>query len=170
LSLPDVDPISLSAEVARDAAPASQRLAQAITFRDVSAECEDEIHKAVLRALERQHEPSVLVVHSATRVLGAIAHDLNAIRRRAILAFTPLDAVRWLCSLEANIDVALIERSFQGIDGVEVLSFIREEMPQIRRVLMCPEPVSEGGLEGEVHAVLARPWTRDRLEAAIGAP
>lgn len=159
--------LSLRARVVRGASRGGH-----LAFQRPSAQAQDILQRAVLSALERQGKPAVLVVHALTPVLGEIAGDLCKLRRRAILAPTPLDAIRWLCDPDQRIEVAMVERSLpSGIDGSEVLAFIGDDVPTVRRVLMSGGPADEGleqSVDGKtVHAALRRPWTSERLSRAL---
>ena len=146
----------------------------AVKFRGVAPDVQDMLQGAVLMSLERKHDPSVLVVDGDIQSLSRMAHDLDALGYRAILACTPLDTIRWLTNFDVAISVVVVEYPFGHHDGVALLRVMADEFPFIRRVLMSSQlgaaQLGRWVEDPAVDAVLSKPWSRAQLAAAVGRP
>jgi hypothetical protein len=142
----------------------------AIEFCDLSGEQKDCIQALVLSAMQQASAPAVLVVHRTPMGFVAITRELHVLGRRVILAMTPLETVRWLSDPETHITVILVAWPPDAEHGTEMLRFVREEFPEVRRIAL-----RQGSAEGEqvlpssgdVDAVLDAPWTHSELKAVL---
>jgi CheY-like chemotaxis protein len=143
----------------------------AITFRAMEADREDAIHAALLQALERSSEASILVVHRSVTLLSQLAESIAGLGRRPVLAHTPLDAILWLCDPDTNFDAALIDSELDLSQGATLLQFLKDEHPAVRRVAVRGEIASAeiGDLIAAIdaEAVLTLPSTPSRLREVI---
>jgi CheY-like chemotaxis protein len=165
-------PIEVRGLVLRSEAQARDA-AIAVRFDDPSRRVRDAIGAAVGEALERaardssvRPEPTVLVIDDSMLVREALTRDLRCFGWEAACFSTPLDALTFLDRPESCIRVAIIEHAGPS-SARDLLSFLADEKPAIRRVLMSeagrrlPEDL-EGPAAG-VDAVLAKPWDRETL-------
>ena len=146
----------------------------AVKFRGVAPAVQDMLQGVVLRSLERKHDPSVLVVDGDIQSLSRMAHDLDSLGYRPILACTPLDTIRWLANFDVVISAAAVEYFFGYHDGMALLRVIAEDFPSIRRVLMSSRLDTNQLVrwleDPAVDAVLRKPCSRAQLAAAVGRP
>jgi CheY-like chemotaxis protein len=174
LHLPSRQPIRLTAEIIRREVRESQERAYAVAFRQISPADEDAIQDLVLHTLERLHDeskPIVLVVDDILEARHALERDLRALGRRAVSVATPLEAVDQLSHTDRRIDTALVDLRLGHADGLELMAFLADSHPDIRRVLMsgCVQPwqLDLAITSGRAHAVLDKPWSRLALAKAI---
>jgi hypothetical protein len=165
-------PITLAADVVRTQTSAEGCAAIAIRFRDVHPQRQDTLQKVVLRELQRRSDPSILVIAGCVEELSRIWEHLSRLGYRVILGRTQLQAVNWMCNLDASIRVALAARDLHGRDGEETLTFIAENFSFVRRVLISdeanPERISRILRSGQAQAIVAERFTREDLIRAIG--
>ena len=174
LQLPGLQPIRLHAEVLRQHAGEAGAARLAVAFRNLAPRVEDTIQQVVLASLERLSEasvPHVLVIDDLPQVCRALERDLQALGRRAVSAATPEAAVTSLCGGEQHIDVAIVDLRLGQADGLELLAFLTDRRPEVRRILMSGDlRRSQGQLavsSGRAHAVLAKPWSRAELSRVL---
>jgi response regulator RpfG family c-di-GMP phosphodiesterase len=74
------------------------------------------------------------------------------------------------CLDKERVDTVIVNARIGAIDGLDVLTFVTESHPQVRRVLMAgsaPQWKLDAALSsGRAHALIGKPWTRDSLIAA----
>jgi hypothetical protein len=167
---PGVDNVSIDGVILREGRISDRSLALAVGFRGLGPGKQDSIQRLVLRALEQVSASAVLVVHPVPTVLVAIARELHALGRRVALAVTPLEIIRWLSDPDARIEAILVTWPYDEEHGAEMLSFLRDEFPHIRRIALC-ESTAPGEqllpLFGNVDALLNAQWTRSNLKVAL---
>ena len=161
-------PVALLARVMR-AAPAI-----AVSFERLSPDQEDLIHDAVLSHLEfLRHEgpPTVLVVDDSDSMSVALATELCALGHRVATARTPLEALRLIEQVQTHLRVIIVELFLGTSDGLEILAYVANECPAVRRVLMSgsvrPCQLELAVRQQQAHAVLIKPWNREQLIAAL---
>jgi CheY-like chemotaxis protein len=164
-------PVEVKGHVLRSEAQARD-FAIAVRFDELSRKARDTIGVAVGEALEHatressvRPEPTVLVVDRSLLVREALVHDLRCFGWEAASFSTSLDALTFLERPESCIRVALVDHAAPG-DGRELLSFLADERPAIRRVLLA-DAAHSATREPEHHAVLAKPWNRDALVLSV---
>ena len=165
--------VSLGAVLVREEG-AGERAAFALAFIDVAADAQDDIQAALLAALEAAHAASALIVDGASEGCLGLQSDLGTLGHNTFLVSTPEDAVRFL-EQPNKVSVALVERTASALDGLDVLTYLAQERPSIRRVLVAGTAGSSQlalALAPHRHpcaqAVLLRPWTRGVLARALG--
>jgi CheY-like chemotaxis protein len=126
---------------------------------------------ANLRARQSNVQPVILVVDDSAATCHNLVRDLMQVGRQAIAVTTPLDAIEWLLDGGSHFDVALVDVLLNNASGCDLLSFLAEEYPEIRRVVMS-DPMR--GLQAEKaqrlaqpHGVLHKPWDHDTLMHAL---
>jgi ActR/RegA family two-component response regulator len=145
----------------------------AMRFNMLSRGARSAIGGAVAQALEEaardssmRAEPTILVVDDSLLVRESLTRDIRCAGWEVACFSTSLDALDFLDRPEARIRVALID--LVGVRrGNDLLHFLADEKPSIRRVLMS----DEGSLDAEAladvgsraDAVLAKPWNVDTL-------
>jgi len=163
-------PVEVKGRVRR-AEPQARDAAIAVSFDEPSRKARDAIGAAVGEALERvaedsaiRPEPTVLVVDDSLLVREALVRDLRCFGWEAACFSTPLDAVSFLERPESRIRVALVDHAGPS-NGRELLSFLAEEKPAIRRVLLAEAAGAPDALATltRADAVLAKPWDHDAL-------
>jgi CheY-like chemotaxis protein len=167
-------PIAIHAQVLRREDRGGGVYAYAVTFRDLSAKAEDLIQESVLLALERQRkrpDAAVLVVDDSAEVCLALERDLRAMGRRAFSAVTPLDAVRHLLDAQAGIETAVVDLYLGQADGMDLLAYLADDLPKVRRVIMSgtlrEDQLQAALVSGRAQAILHKPWDRGALADAI---
>lgn len=175
LQLSGLKPIRLHAEVVRQEGGEAGAARLAVAFRHLAPSVEDVIHRVVLATLEHLTEvsvPHVLVIDDAPQVCRALERDLHALGRRAVSAATLEEAVTSLSGGERHIDAALVDLRLGQADGLELLAFLADRRPDVRRILMSgnlrPCQLELAVTSGRAHAVLDKPWSRADLRRVLG--
>ena len=113
--------------------------------------------------------PRILFVDDEPNILKALRRGLRRQRGRWDMSFVP-DAT---CALEhmlsSPVDIVVTDVSMPAIDGITLLTRVREEYPETVRLLLS------GTVEGQVgmkavpvaHQFLAKPWDLDELIEAL---
>lgn len=166
-----VEGLSLRGVVKRCESGPNGASSVAVEFQALPSKLEDVLQNLVLRALDHEHEPTVLVVHPKPLVLAALAADIAALGMRVVLAMTSLTTIRWLCDLETIIQTVLVDQSHDPDFGRQILSLAREEFPGIRRVALCEgttkDEIVRTLANAEVDEVLDVPWTPSGLKVTL---
>jgi ActR/RegA family two-component response regulator len=151
--------------------------ALALRFHVLSRRARDSIGSAVAEALEEaardsslRPEPTVLVVDDSLLIRESLTRDIRRAGWEVACFSTTLDALDFLDRPESRIRVALVDL-VRANEGKDLLNFLAEEKPAIRRVLMS----DEGRLSGEAletvatraNAVLAKPWDLESLARTL---
>ena len=175
LELPQ-GPIEVRGKVVRSEAQARD-WSLAVRFDSLPRRTSEAIGKVVAQALDAaardaslRPEPTVLVVDDSFYVREALVRDIRCAGWEVASFSTSLDALDYLDRPESCIRVALIDPLGMR-DGTELLSYLADERPSIRRILMAEEGVPEAGelgpLLGRADAVLAKPWDQETLARTI---
>ncbi|HET6344087.1 MAG TPA: PilZ domain-containing protein [Myxococcota bacterium] len=176
LQLPGRGPFSLAGRVVRrlqESAP-GRGVAFGISFARVPVNAGGTVEGTV-QALAESHNPDdtvVLVVDHSTHTCLNLVQDLGRVGRKAIAVTTPLDAIEWLLDGGSHIDTALVDIVMGQSDGCDLLSFLADEYPGVRRVVIS-DPMRAFQLERarqltSPHAVLSKPWNVDQLAQIFG--
>lgn len=184
LRLRDAAPIAVAGRVVREVPQSSgqrDRFSFAVRFRDVSANDEDRIQSAVLASIEESREqnaPAVLVLDVSSEDRHAVARILVELGQRALPSATFLETLRSLQDPSLCVGVALVDASATGLDvlaftGIEVLEFLANDFPDVRRVLMArsadPSELLAARSSALADAVLEKPADAAAVAIAIGA-
>jgi CheY-like chemotaxis protein len=169
-------PVEVRGHVLRSEAQARDS-ALAIRFDEPGRRPREAIAAAVGEALVRaaedlsvRPEPTVLVVDDSMLVREALVRDLRCFGWEAACFSTPLDALSFLERPESRIRVALVDHAGPS-NGHELLSFLAEERPAIRRVLMSESGPdrrpADDAAPSHADAVLAKPWDHEALARTL---
>ena len=113
----------------------------------------------------------VLVVDDSEGVGRAMVRDLRALGRQAVWVTNPLDAIKYLQTPLARVEVAIVDFDLNTSDGLDVLAFLANDYPSVRRVLMSgcvsPEVLDRACASGQAHTAFAKPWDRARLSEVL---
>jgi CheY-like chemotaxis protein len=146
----------------------------ALSFTRISADAEDAIQDAVLAALEETAGASVLIVDDSTEICSALRMQLRRLGHRAFAVGTPLEAVHFL-QQPNSISVALVDLVLGTSNGLDVLAYLADQHPKVRRVLMSGralpsqlELARQTAFPFSAHEVLPKPWTESALTRAVG--
>ena len=166
-------PLSLPAEVVRAEPATAGEVAFAVSFLQLAPRIADTIQQIVLRALQHQRAgspPVVLVVDDMREIRESLERDVKALGRAVVSAATPLHVVRQLQDPAIEIRTALVDLSLGESDGLEVIEYLADEHPTIRRVVMSGErsyALVDAVSSGRAHAALPKPWDRGSLKNAL---
>lgn len=164
--------VELEAVVLRKLRAADGLSGIAVSFEHANAASEAAIQEVVRDAIADCTAPSVLVVHRSSAALISLAAAVLRTGRRALLAFTPLEATRWLTQEAARVEATLVSAAFVTESDGAFFSFVRDEFPAVRRVVVYDVlPPSERERARMIHAAeaaLSAPWTPSRVGTAIG--
>jgi HD-like signal output (HDOD) protein len=119
------------------------------------------------------HLGTVLFVDDEPAILRALGRAFSAARFKVLLATTAADAIRILEN--SPIDVVVADIRMPGVDGIELLSTVRDRFPTVGRVILSGQADREtvlGALNSGVgRTFLSKPWDddalRDRLDHLI---
>jgi CheY-like chemotaxis protein len=150
-----------------------QGTARALAFPDLPPDDEDLIQSAVLRALEDARGASVLIVDDSAEICQALRTQLGRLGHRAVAVGTPLEAVHFL-EQSNNVTVALVDLVLGAANGLDVIAYLAEQHPRVRRVLMSGrahpqqlELARHSMFRFSAHEVLPKPWTEESLARAV---
>jgi two-component system chemotaxis response regulator CheY len=165
---------TLDARVLRTEHRGDGTSAVALMFRDAAPDTEDAIQRLVLRWLEREHASTdwVLVLDDDASIRAAIGRDLRALGFATRAMAAPLELLRGLEDPALNPMAAFIDLCLCHEDGANVLSFLSDDYPHIRRVVMSGtrHDELERCVDSErAHAFVHKPWNRRALARALGA-
>lgn len=164
---------ALEAKVLRTEHRGDGTAAVALVFQGVPAATQDAIQQLVLRSLERERAAAkwVLVLDDDAAIRAALERDLRAfgLSTRAVAA--PLDLLRCLEDPALNVSVALVDLCLCHEDGSNVLSFLSEDYPRVRRIVMSGgrfDDLERCVASGHAQSLLHKPWNRRWLSQALG--
>lgn len=164
----------LEARVLRTESRGDGSSAVALAFCDDSPAALAEIERIVLRALERERAHATrwaLVLDDEPAVRSALGRDLHDLGFLPRLVAAPLDLLRCLDDPALDIAVALVDLCLCQEDGTNVLSFLAEDYPRVRRAVMSGarfDDLARCVASGQAHALLRKPWSRFDLVRALG--
>jgi hypothetical protein len=145
----------------------------AVRFVEPSPAAQDAIQNLVLhrlRAAAAGHA-LIVVVDGKEGGLEPMVSDLQSLGRRALRVETALAAIACLQARGDPVAAVIVdERWVDGLRGLALLEFVSMDYPSIRRIVACEhaDPDCEAALEqGQVDAVLEKPWSRDSLLGAL---
>jgi CheY-like chemotaxis protein len=163
---------ALSAVVVRHD-PRDRQGVFAVRFLEPSPGAQDAIQSLVLHRLRTAAagHALIVVVDGKEGRLEAMVGDLQSLGRRALRVETALAAIACLQARGDPVAAVIVdERWVDGLKGLALLEFISMDYPSIRRIVACAhaDPDCEVALEqGQVDALLEKPWSRDSLLRAI---
>jgi CheY-like chemotaxis protein len=167
-------PFPVTATVVRHDDTGLARARTAIAFVGLSAQQEDVIQEAVAASLERERArlgANVLVLAPEGQGRALLEDDLRAIGHEPVGISTPLEAVAWLDRPGTRIGVVLVDVSAGAASGLDVLDFLGEHHPRIRRVVIADElrpfRLDLALRSGRAHDVLHKPWSPVQLASAL---
>jgi CheY-like chemotaxis protein len=151
--------------------------ALAIRFDAPSRRVRDAIGTAVTEALDAaardssaRPEPTVLVVDDSLLVRETLTRDIRCAGWEVASFSTPLDALDFLDRPQSRIQVALVDM-MANREGRDLLTYLADERPAIRRVLMSengrPQADDLAALAARADAVLAKPWDQETLARTL---
>jgi CheY-like chemotaxis protein len=167
-------PFSVTATVVRHDEGSLAKARTAIVFVHLTAQQEDIIQDAIAATLERERArllATVLVLAPEGQSRALLEDDLRAVGHEPVGISTPLEAVAWLDRPGTRIAIVLVDVSSGAATGLDVLDFLGEHHPRIRRVVIADE-VRPFRLDlalrsGRAHQVLHKPWDHDVLALAL---
>jgi CheY-like chemotaxis protein len=141
-------------------------------FDHQSVDTEDQIQQLVLSQLEQiTIRDAVLLVDDLEENWQALKREIGAMGRPAIVATTPLEAVRWLEDSRVMVRAILINQAVNRFDNTEILDYLNDEHPDIKRIMLSEKSTDWqkdlATLSGRVHGFLSKPWTRQRLQKVL---
>lgn len=141
-----------------------------LRFVDTNAGDEDRIHDIVLGCLEQRPGQSghMLLVHARPEMVTSMIRVLESSGLQVHLACTPLQAVWILENRPDDIHTAIVARRLGRADGRDIVRFLSERHPRIRRILLSDaESVEEQESPGRAHEVLSGPFDPDGLKRVL---
>lgn len=145
------------------------------TFGDLDPALATRLQARVDADVERAQTARVLVVDDSREIGDALRMQLAWLGHAAHAVTTPLEAVHVL-EQPNQVEVAIVDLVLGGADGLELLAYLAEQHPHVRRVLMSGHapPGQLGGPFGIAppralpHEVLGKPWSETTLARAVG--
>jgi len=111
-----------------------------------------------------KHKPHVLIVDdepNVRRVLGTLLEQADYVTTRAESGEQALDLVR-----AQDPDVVLTDLKMQGMDGLELLSRLRQSFPEIPVIMITAHGSVENAVEAMrrgAHDFITKPFERDQV-------
>jgi CheY-like chemotaxis protein len=175
--LPDGRSVQTPAEVVRRR-PGRGRATFALSFAEPAPEAQLAIDDAVWAAVAASSSAEVLIADGNLEATHALREDSYRLGYRAFAVSTPLEVIDALARPN-QVKVAVVDAVLTGHgsgwgEGPEVLSYLAESHPSVRRVLMVSpnqlwqlELARDPSVAG-AHAVLTKPWDDPALDLALG--
>lgn len=112
---------------------------------------------------------TLLLVDDEEGILHALSRLLHKEGYRLLTAGSGEDALRLL--QEQEVHVILSDQRMPGMSGVELLTWVKAQYPDIIRMVLSGyadiEAVSEAINQGQVYKFLFKPWQNDALLATL---
>lgn len=111
---------------------------------------------------------AVLVRIDDRHLTAALERDLEDLGWTAVIASTPLDAVMKLMTHEPRISAVILESPLEYAAPSELLAYLRDEHPAVRRIVLSPDRAPRIELASErIDGVLVTPWHPRDLRIAL---
>ncbi len=130
----------------------------ALEFAPLSADAEDRIHDVFVRLLEDKNQV-VLVVGQNPLLSGELCRQLQALERRFVRVWTPLDALMAMQSGRFRVVMVVVEDELTQTCGIELLRFFAHDYRGVHRVLLTNRASGEAPADGVTAARVCAPWT-----------
>jgi hypothetical protein len=145
----------------------------ALAFSDLPPRIEEVIESVVDSALARARSASALILSDMVASRSDLELGLKAFGHTPVAIDSPLDAVNFL-EQPNNVTIAFVDLTLcGGADGREVLAYIADERPKVRRVLVSEQeplsqltPVAKAG-PPLANRFLVRPWSLTALASTL---
>ena len=115
---------------------------------------------------------TILLVEDCPLASRALARDLARLGLLPVVATTPLEAIHALTKTQGAFGAALVDFHLGCAEGTELLDYLREEHPLVRRVFFSGdhEACERERLQPleRSHCVVDKPWTLISLSHALG--
>jgi hypothetical protein len=170
LHLPGHNSVGVSAVVRR-----LDDRAMGLSFEHATPRAEDCIQElvveafATLRAHQEGHVALVIEPHETTR--QRLLQQLAGIHQTAVGVATALDAVQVLMEQGERVDCAFIEAESLHVPSFELVEFLSQHHPRVRRVLIGePAELTRHWLaeaSGEVHGSMELPCSEERVQRVL---
>jgi len=158
----------LDAKVLRSEPRDGAMCSVALVFHHVTQATQDAIQQLVLRSLEHRpvDAPHVVVLDDEPGIRAALDRELGVLGFEARSVAAPLDLLRCLNDPALEQATVLVDLRLCHEDGANVLTFLSEDYPRIRRVVMsgaCLDELERCVTCGWAHALLQKPFSRRDL-------
>jgi len=184
LHLPHRAPLALSARVLRSeslatSSAAHERNANAsvemgLRFEHTTPKAEDCLQDFVVETFTSakvDDDLVAVVVEPRHAERQALVRTLRELGRRAIGVATALDAVQLLGREGEHVDTVFIEAESSNLPSLELVEFLAQHHPRIRRVLVGePNEIAAAWVAqatGEVHALLETPCDPEAVHRVL---
>jgi CheY-like chemotaxis protein len=120
----------------------------------------------------RARAAHVLVVDDSREIGDALCLQLDRLGMAAHAVTTPLEALR-LLEEPNQVQAAIVDMVLGGANGLDLLAYLSDQHPKIRRVLMSGHSapghleLTAMGHQASPHDVLAKPWSEATLTRAL---
>lgn len=111
---------------------------------------------------------TILVIDDSTDTLEIIERNLKSLGYRVLMETDPKAAVSLIDS--AKIDLVITDFMMPGINGLEVIRYIRENHPNIEVIMVTGYATVNGAVEAVksgAEEYLAKPFTEEELKRAV---
>jgi hypothetical protein len=139
----------------------------AVAFSELAAASEEAIQAVIEAKQASDSRASALILCDTVATRSELEFGIKIFGRTCVTIDSAFEAMR-LLEQPNRVWVMLVALELNGgMDGREVLDYVADEYPAIRRVLVCegepsPPPPPEPTLQ-----VLVRPWSRATLGKAL---
>jgi signal transduction histidine kinase len=119
--------------------------------------------------LRPSHKPPLLIVDDEPEVLASLRSLFR--REFKVLTAERADQALDILRLGAEVHVIITDQRMPGMTGTELLSKVREEFPDVIRLMMTGyadvNSVVNAVNEGNVYRYIGKPWDPDELTSVI---
>lgn len=119
--------------------------------------------------LKPSHKPPLLIVDDEPEVLASLRSLFR--REFKVLTAERADQALDILRLGAEVHVIITDQRMPGMTGTELLSKVREEFPDVIRLMMTGyadvNSVVNAVNEGNVYRYIGKPWDPDELTSVI---
>jgi hypothetical protein len=166
-----VEGLSVTAMVKRCELFRGESWSVAVEFGALPPSLVDALQDLVLDGMACARESAILLVHPKPLMLATLASDVLALGRRALLATTALEAMRWLWASEPSVEAVLIDQAWDAAFGREIFGLVREEFPAVHAIALGDATdrleLTRALEDANSVSFLEVPWSPSELRATL---
>jgi CheY-like chemotaxis protein len=144
-----------------------------VVFGELSSAQQHLVRDTIDLALAAARSAHVLVVDDSAKAGQALRGDLSQLGHAAFAVTNPLEALR-LLEQPNRVELAIVDRVLGASDGLDLVAYLAEQHPYLRRVLMS-DPQGHAQLASALrqrpqaapHHLLTKPWTGPALARMV---
>jgi DNA-binding NtrC family response regulator len=114
-------------------------------------------------------EYTVLAVDDETEIIDSLRRALRSEAYRFVGTTSPYEARDLV--LRGGVDLIIADIDMPGMNGLELVAYVRRERPEVVRILLTGDASLESAMDainrGEVHRYFTKPWRNESLRQSL---